>query len=81
MSNQNSKCPKRSLCDVCCGTTVCIAELHGEPWLCHRLREMGLHETAFVKKISDNGALIVGVRDNHIALSEQLARNIIVEEI
>jgi ferrous iron transport protein A len=67
------------LSDVGCGVCVRIRHLHGDDGLCKRLREMGLCEKTQLEKISDNGALICRIRDNHIILSEAIAKSIFVE--
>ncbi len=70
-----------SLCDVCNGSCVRVKCLQGKDGDCLRLRELGLSESAHVTKISDNGALICGVNESRIILSEDLAKNVLVEEL
>lgn len=73
--------PHECLCDVRNGSSVRIKNLKGEPAICERLREMGFCETACIRKVADNGALICSVRDSRVMISEHLAKNIYVEPL
>lgn len=68
-----------TLCDVCEGDCVRVKCLQGKKGDCLRLREMGIFEEAYITKIADNGALICGVNDSRVIISESLAKNVVVE--
>lgn len=70
----------RTLKDVKNGECVRITELQGESGTCHRLREMGFCEKAFVVKIAGDRALICEVCDQRLVISEDLAGSIFVED-
>ena len=70
-----------NLCDVSINSTVRIKALHGEPAVCQRLREMGFCEFAEVRKVSGKGSCICQVCGVKIALSQLLAKNILVETV
>jgi len=71
-----SVCP---LNQVAAGTTVCIKELVAAPEVRDRLRELGLGEEQHVKLLSGRANVICQVCNARLALSEQLARTILVE--
>lgn len=60
------------------GTHLRLIQIHVEPVLCNRLREMGLCETISFRKISNGICLVCWVCGVRIALSHQLADKIIV---
>ena len=82
-----------TLHDVSLNLPVRIKALNAEPAVCQRLREMGFCEFAEVRKVAHGAALICRVCDParqsslrlaggvKIALSQYLARNILVETI
>ena len=70
-----------NLSEAIVGSTLRIECLHGEEGTCQRLREMGFCEAAQVEKIADSGSLICRVCDSKVAISRDLARNIIVKDI
>lgn len=71
-------CPLNHVAD---GTTVCVRELVASPEVQDRLRELGLGETQRVKLVSRQNSVICQVCNARVALSEQLAKAILVEPI
>jgi Fe2+ transport system protein FeoA len=71
-------CP---LSQVTAGTTVCIKELAASPELRDRLRELGLGEEQRIKLLSSKANVICQVCNARLALSEKLARTILVEPV
>ncbi len=71
-------CP---LSRVKAGTTVCIKELAAAPEVRDRLRELGLGEQQRVKLLSSQTNVICQVCNARLALSEKLARTILVEPL
>ena len=71
-------CP---LSRVKAGTTVCIKELSAAPEVRDRLRELGLGEQQRVKLLSSEANVICQVCNARLALSEKLARTILVEPL
>lgn len=71
-------CP---LSRVKAGTTVCIKELAAAPEVRDRLRELGLGEEQRVKLLSSETNVICQVCNARLALSEKLARTILVEPL
>jgi Fe2+ transport system protein FeoA len=73
-----SVCP---LSHVAAGTTVCIKELAASPELRDRLRELGLGEEQRIKLLSNKANVICQVCNARVALSEKLAKAIMVEPL
>ena len=73
-----SVCP---LSHVAAGTTVCIKKLTASPELRDRLRELGLGEEQRIKLLSSKANVICQVCNARLALSEKLARAILVEPL
>jgi len=73
-----SVCP---LNQVAAGTTVCIKELVASDETRDRLREMGLGEEQRIKLVSSEANVICQVCNARLALSERLARAILVEPL
>lgn len=73
-----SVCP---LSHVTAGTTVCIKELAAAPELRDRLRELGLGEEQRIKLLSRQANVICQVCNARLALSESLAKTILVEPL
>ena len=71
-------CP---LSRVKAGTTVCIKELAAAPDVRDRLRELGLGEQQRVKLLSSEANVICQVCNARLALSEKLAKAILVEPL
>jgi len=71
-------CP---LNQVAAGSTVCIKELVAAPEVRDRLRELGLGEEQRVKLLSCQANVICQVCNARLALSEKLARAIMVETL
>ena len=66
---------------VAAGTTVCIKELVASDETRDRLREMGLGEEQCIKLLSSKANVICQVCNARLALSEKLAKAILVEPI
>ena len=78
------RCAGPSVCPlnhVAAGTTVCIKELAASPELRDRLRELGLGEEQRIKLLSSKANVICQVCNARLALSEKLARAILVEPL
>jgi Fe2+ transport system protein FeoA len=73
-----SVCP---LNHVKAGTTVCIKELVASPETRDRLRELGLGEEQRIKLLSSEANVICQVCNARLALSEKLAKTILVEPL
>ncbi|MEK7781149.1 MAG: FeoA family protein [Verrucomicrobiota bacterium] len=71
-------CP---LSTVEAGTTVCIKHLSVQPDVVNRLREMGLGEEQRIRLISRHPSLICQVCNARVALSQDLAKAIMVEPL
>ena len=71
-------CP---LSQVEAGTVVCIKQLTAQPDVIGRLREMGLGEEQRVRLISRHPSLICQVCNARVALSQDLAKAILVEPL
>jgi Fe2+ transport system protein FeoA len=71
-------CP---LSQVKAGTVVCIKRLVTSPEMGDRLRELGLGEDQRVKLILQNDSVICQVCNARVALSQELARAILVEPV
>jgi Fe2+ transport system protein FeoA len=63
------------------GTVVCIKQLTAQPNVVDRLREMGLGEQQRIRLISRHPSLICQVCNARIALSQDLAKSIMVEPL
>jgi Fe2+ transport system protein FeoA len=77
-------CAGPSVCPlnrVAAGTTVCIKELVASPELRDRLRELGLGEEQRIKLLSSEANVICQVCNARLALSEKLAKAILVEPL
>ena len=77
-------CPEAETCplsSVEAGTTVCIKHLAVQPDVVNRLREMGLGEEQRIRLISRHPSLICQVCNARVALSEDLAKAILVEPL
>jgi len=71
-------CP---LTRVAAGTEVCVKELALAPDMRDRLRELGLCEEQRVKLVSRQSSVICQVCNARVALSEELAKAILVEPL
>ena len=71
-------CP---LSHVEAGTVVCIKQLTAQPDVIGRLREMGLGEEQRVRLVSRHPSLICQVCNTRVALSQDLAKAILVEPL
>lgn len=71
-------CP---LSTVDAGTVVCIKQLTAQPDVIGRLREMGLGEEQRIRLVSRHPSLICQVCNARVALSQDLAKAILVEPL
>ena len=72
---------EQTLSDIKIGQSVRIECLRGEEAACQRLREIGFSEKSIIEKIADSGTVICKVCDAKIAISKNLAKNIIVKDL
>jgi Fe2+ transport system protein FeoA len=63
------------------GIAVRIKQLCASPEVACRLREIGMGEDQIVKLLTSHGNIICLVCNARLALSEQLAKNILVEPV
>jgi ferrous iron transport protein A len=74
-------------CEVCplsrvkAGVAVRIKQLCASPEVQHRLRELGFCEDHIIKLLTSQANFICQVCDARLAISEQLARLILVEPV
>jgi Fe2+ transport system protein FeoA len=71
-------CP---LSTVEAGAVVCIKQLTAQPDVIGRLREMGLGEEQRIRLVSRHPSLICQVCNARVALSQDLAKAILVEPL
>jgi len=78
----NGCCPDAATCPLSqceTGTVACIKELTAQPDVVDRLREMGLGEQQRIRLVSRHPSLICQVCNARVALSQDLAKAIMVE--
>ena len=82
MTQQSPKSPLsvKRLCDVANGSFVQIDHIEGNQYECERLREMGFCEKSQIQKISQCGAYLCRVCGSRVAIGQELAEKIFVEE-
>jgi Fe2+ transport system protein FeoA len=78
---QESRCEVCPLSRVQAGVAVRIKQLCAAPEVQNRLREIGLCEDQVVKLITSQNNFICQVCNARFAISEQLARLILVEPV
>lgn len=77
----------RSRCEICpltrvrAGVSVRIKQLCAAPEIQNRLRELGFCEERIINLLNGQGNFICQVCNSRLAISEQLARLIIVEPV
>ena len=87
MANTHSSAGEGRGCELCplnrvqIGVAVRIRQLCAAPELQSRLREIGLGEDQIVKLVTSRDNLICQVCNARLAISEQLARLILVEPV
>jgi len=87
MANTHSGAGEGPACELCplnrvqIGVAVRIKQLCAAPELQSRLREIGLCEDQVIKLITSRDNLICQVCNARLAISEQLARLILVEPV
>jgi len=82
-SEQDGFCP-HPLCplnQVKAGIAVRVRQLCATPELADRLREIGFCEDRIIKLLTSHNNIICLVCNTRLALSEQLARSILVEPL
>lgn len=77
----DSRCEVCPLSRVKAGVAVRIKQLCAKPELQTRLREIGLREDQIIKLLTSQTNFICQVCDARLAISEQLARLIMVEPL
>ena len=78
-SEPSSRCELCPLNRVRAGAAVRIKQLCAAPEVQERLRELGLCEEQIISVLTSQGNFICQVRNARLAISEQLARLILVE--
>ena len=63
------------------GTRLRLLALEAKPAQCQRLREMGFCESAEIVKLSHGAALVCQVCGTRLALSKELAKDILIEPV
>ncbi len=77
----DSRCEVCPLSRVKAGVAVRIKQLCAKPEVQTRLREIGLREDQIIKLLTSQANFICQVCDARLAISEQLARLIMVEPL
>ncbi len=80
-ANRHKKQNRLSLSELPEGTQGRVAELNGKVDFCQRLREMGFCESSVIQKIAGRSMLICQLCGTRVALSDQAARQIVVEPL
>ena len=80
-SGAEARCEVCPLSRVQTGVAVRIKELCATPEVQNRLREIGLGEEQIVRLITSQSNFICQVCNSRLAISEQLARLIMVEPV
>jgi Fe2+ transport system protein FeoA len=63
------------------GKKLRLVILQAKPAQCQRLREMGFCESAEIVKLSQGAALVCQVCGTRLALSRELAKDILIEPV
>lgn len=71
----------RLLSQMRVGTRVRIRQLLAAPEVCQRLREMGLSERQVLRLVVKSASIICQVCNSRLALSRELAAQILVEPV
>ena len=82
--NAEDCCAEAATCPLShveAGTVVCIKQLTAQPDVIGRLREMGLGEQQRIRLVSRHPSLICQVCNARVALSQDLAKAILVEPL
>ena len=69
------------LCQLPAGSFGLVRELAGNAEFCQRVREMGIGESACVRKISGKSTILCQVNGTRMALSHDAAQSILVEQL
>ena len=81
------KSRKEASCEVCwlnlvkAGVEVRVKQVCGSPDVQRRLREVGICEDNIIKLLTSQANLICQVCDARMAISEQIAKTILVEPL
>jgi Fe2+ transport system protein FeoA len=84
-ANASDRPPQEPACELCplnrvqAGVAVRIKRLCAAPEVQNRLRELGLGEQQVIRLITTRNNFICQVCNTRLAISEQLARTILVE--
>jgi Fe2+ transport system protein FeoA len=77
-------CPGPEVCpltQVKAGSVVCIKQLATSPELGDRLRELGMGEDQKIKLLMQQDSVICQVCNARVAISQELAEAILVEQV
>ena len=80
-TRNESRCELCPLTRVQAGVAVRIRQLCASPEMQHRLRELGFCEDQIIRLVTSRNNLICQVCNARLAISEELARLILVEPI
>ena len=80
-SSQESRCNVCPLSQVRAGVAVRIKQLCATPLVQNRLRELGFCEDQVINLLTSRGNFICQVCNARLAISEQLAQQIMVEAV
>ena len=78
---ESSRCEICPLSRIRAGVAVRIKQICAAPEVQHRLREIGLGEDQIVRLLTSQSNFICLVCNTRLAISEQLARLILVEPV
>lgn len=67
-----------SLCDFPCGILCQISALTGDAGLCQRLRELGVGESAIIKKVGGSGPFLCQINGTRMAIAREAAAAVLV---
>lgn len=79
--NEEARCEVCPLSRVKAGVAVRIKQLCASPEMQNRLRELGFCEDQIIKLLTSHANFICQVCNTRLAISEQLARIIMVEPL
>ena len=79
LAESTAKSVPLSLLSAPVGKRLRLVALEAKPAQCQRLREMGFCESAEIVKLSQGAALVCQVCGTRLALSKDLAKDILIE--
>ena len=69
------------LSELPCGVFCQVAALVGDASLCQRMRELGLGESAIIKKVCGSGPFLCQINGTRMALARAAAASIVVQPL